>query len=102
MDVDRTNNDIFVAYPKVAGSAQSTRDIPIERLLLRADEAAEALGISRAKVYEIIASGELPSIRIGKSIRVSKAGLCRWIAEREGGAGEQVTNPPSISPFRRR
>lgn len=55
----------------------------IERLLLRPDEVATALGISRSKVYELLGSGELPSLRIGNSIRVSTLALRRWITRRE-------------------
>ena len=40
------------------------------RLLLRPAEVAESLGIGRSKVYELISSGQLPSIRIGGSLRV--------------------------------
>ena len=41
----------------------------MDRLVLRPSEAAEAIGIGRIKVYELLASGELPSIRIGGSVR---------------------------------
>ncbi len=52
----------------------------MERLLLRPIEAAEAIGVGRSKVYELLASGELPSIRIGASIRVPVDKLREWIA----------------------
>jgi excisionase family DNA binding protein len=52
----------------------------MEKLLLRPVEAAEAIGIGRSKVYELLASGELPSIRIGSSIRVPLDQLRSWIA----------------------
>jgi len=42
-------------------------------------EAAEAIGVGRSKVYELLASGELPSIRIGGSVRVPVDALQRWI-----------------------
>ena len=51
----------------------------MERLLLRPTEAAESIGIGRSKVYELLASGELPSIRIGGSIRVPVDKLRAWI-----------------------
>ncbi len=57
---------------------------PIERVLLHAHEAAIVLGISRAKTYELLANGELPAIRIGRSVRISRAALYRWIAKQEG------------------
>lgn len=42
----------------------------MEKIAVRPAEAAEALGISRSKVYELIATGEIPSVRIGNSARV--------------------------------
>ena len=49
------------------------------RLLLRPSEAANALGISRAKAYELIAAKDLPSVRLGGSIRVPVEALRVWI-----------------------
>ena len=51
----------------------------MDRILLRPVEAAEAIGIGRSKVYELLASGELPSVRIGSSIRVPVDRLRQWI-----------------------
>ena len=51
----------------------------IDRLLLRPIEAAEAIGIGRSKIYELLASGELPSIRVGASVRVPVDALRAWI-----------------------
>ena len=53
----------------------------MEKLLLRPVEAAEAIGISRSKIYELLASGELPSVRIGASVRVPVDALRAWIAD---------------------
>ena len=61
----------------------------MDRLLLRPAEAAEAIGIGRSKVYELLASGDLPSIRIGGVIRVPVTSLHAWIEGKlaEGGEG---------------
>jgi excisionase family DNA binding protein len=40
----------------------------------------EAIGVSRARAYELIAAGVIPSIRIGSSIRVPVDALRDWIA----------------------
>jgi excisionase family DNA binding protein len=53
-----------------------------ERLMLRPTEAAEALGVSRSKAYELIASGELPVVRVGGCVRVPVAALREWINRR--------------------
>jgi excisionase family DNA binding protein len=53
-----------------------------EKLLLRPAEAAEVIGVSRSRAYELIGSGQIPSIRIGGSVRVPVAALRAWIDER--------------------
>jgi excisionase family DNA binding protein len=55
----------------------------VDRLLYRPSEVGEALGICRSKAYELIASGEIPSIRIGGCVRVPVDKLREWI-ERKG------------------
>ena len=46
-----------------------------EALVLTVEEAAEALGISRPSAYAAARSGELPTIRIGRLLRVPKLAL---------------------------
>lgn len=48
-------------------------------LLLRPTEVAATLGISRSKVFELLAAQELPSMRIGRSTRVPREQLEEWI-----------------------
>jgi excisionase family DNA binding protein len=48
-------------------------------VLLRPEEVGRILDISRSKTYQLLASGALPSIRAGKSIRVPRAALEKWI-----------------------
>jgi len=50
-----------------------------EKLLLRPSEAAEALGLGKSKTYQLINDGTLPSVRIGKSVRIPNAALKKWI-----------------------
>jgi excisionase family DNA binding protein len=54
----------------------------VDRLTWRVVEVAEALGISRAKAYELIAVGEIPSVRIGGCLRVPVEALRASIARR--------------------
>lgn len=53
-----------------------------EKLLLKPLEAAELLGFGRSKIYELLAIGELPSIRIDGSVRIPTDALRRWIRRR--------------------
>ena len=57
------------------------RGTETERLLLTVPEAAEALGISRSHAYQLLASGQLPCIRLGRAARIPKAWLEKWVAE---------------------
>ena len=51
------------------------------RLLYRIAEAAEVLGVSRSKAYELVASGEIPSVRLGGTVRVPADALKSKIDE---------------------
>ena len=54
----------------------------MDKLLLKPAEAADAMGMGRSKIYELLASGELPSIRVGSSLRVPVKALSDWISDR--------------------
>jgi len=53
---------------------------PVSRLLYRVTEAAVALGLSRAKVYELISSGALRAVRIDGARRIKAADLEAYVA----------------------
>ena len=55
----------------------------MEKLLLKPLEVAEILGIGRSLAYELIARKEIPSVRLGRCIRVPSESLQRWIKEQE-------------------
>jgi excisionase family DNA binding protein len=45
------------------------------RQLLRAEEAAHLLGIGRTRIYQMIARGEVPVLRIGRGPHIKLAQL---------------------------
>jgi len=47
--------------------------------LLKIPEVAIDLNVSRTTVYELIRSGKLQTVKIGKSVRVTSEGLSRFI-----------------------
>lgn len=63
----------------------------MEKRLLKPMEVAVILGIGRSLVYELIACGEVPSIRIGRCIRVPVEDLQKWIEERMTEAAQRST-----------
>lgn len=48
-------------------------------LLLTVAETAAALHLGRNTVYDLIRLGQLPTIRVGRAIRVPQAALTEWI-----------------------
>jgi excisionase family DNA binding protein len=52
----------------------------MDAILIRAEEAGKLLGLGRSKVYEMLASGELPVVRVGRSVRVPVEALREWVA----------------------
>ena len=60
------------------------------KLLLRVPEAAEALALSRAKVYQMLASGQLKSVKIGAATRIPIGALQRLVAQLCGEEGEPL------------
>ena len=59
--------------------------MPVERILYRPAEAAEAIGVSRSRVYELINSGEIPSIKVGGVRRVPVDKLRDWVEQHTSG-----------------
>ena len=49
--------------------------------LLTIVDAARHLGISRSKLYELLADGELPSVRIGRTRRIAMSALEEFVAD---------------------
>lgn len=49
------------------------------KLLLTAEEAAEALSLSRSTVYLELASGRLESISVGRARRIPVDAVERWL-----------------------
>lgn len=58
----------------------------MEQLLLKVPEAAAQLGISRAKLYELLAHGVLPSVKVDGCRRIRTSDLLSYVEELPEGA----------------
>ncbi len=56
-----------------------------ERLLLTVEEAARRLGIGRSFAWELVRKGELPSIRLGRLVRIPVRTLDEWVQRKARG-----------------
>ena len=61
------------------------QSIEYGKLLLRAREVANSTALGLSTVYLMMASGELPTVRMGRAIRVPAAALHQWIENRSQG-----------------
>ena len=52
-----------------------------DKLVYSVTEIAKLLGIGRSKAYELVRSGTIPSLRLGRRIVIPKLALSRFLAE---------------------
>lgn len=51
----------------------------MDKLLFRPEEVADALGVSRSRVFELLAVDAIESVRIGRSRRISREALKAYV-----------------------
>lgn len=56
-------------------SSDTFKNAPLPRLTYRVSEVATILGISPAKVWKMLADGEIPRIKFGGSTRIRRADI---------------------------
>ena len=61
-------------------SSISQQPMPGTKMTLSVSEAAEMIGISKPKVYDLIRDGELISIHVGKKIVIPKQSVIDWLS----------------------
>jgi excisionase family DNA binding protein len=65
-------------------------------------EVAGRLRISQRLVRSLVATGELPVVRIRRRILVSPEALVRFVRAREIGAADLAEDAPAVTPTRAR
>ncbi len=60
--------------------------LPHDRPLLTVPEAADYLGIGKTLAWQLVQQGILPSVRLGRLVRVPRARLDAWLASDHAGA----------------
>jgi excisionase family DNA binding protein len=51
----------------------------MDTLLFRPEEGAQILGVSRARLFELLAAGQIESVKIGRSRRIPRAALEAYV-----------------------
>jgi excisionase family DNA binding protein len=52
-----------------------TAPLPPDPICVRVNDAARMIGVGRTKLYELIAAGEVETVKLGKSTRITTASL---------------------------
>lgn len=55
--------------------------VPAERRLLRVEDVARQLTVSRSMAWKLVAAGELRSVRIGRAVRVRPTDLEAYLSD---------------------
>ncbi|MBB5807048.1 excisionase family DNA binding protein [Saccharothrix ecbatanensis] len=99
MNRDGRNAEIadLIARLTVLMTAQPAVEVPTQRsmptrVLLTVEEAAERLGIGKTKAYELVKSGDLESVLIGRLRRVHVDSIDRYAARL---VAEQTSTQPA-------
>ena len=78
---------------QVANEPKVAKKVPAESIAYSPVEAAALLGINRHTMYQYIANGDIPSVRIGRKILVPKAAAI-FQALRDGKGGINAIKTP--------
>jgi excisionase family DNA binding protein len=70
------------------------QDVTTEICLLKGNDVARVLNISRAFAYQLMRQGEIPTIRIGNAVRVRKEDLLAYIDHNRRGFGYSIRTWP--------
>jgi excisionase family DNA binding protein len=70
------------AHANAAVTAAPSRRRDGVAMLLTPREVEAELRLGRTRTYQLLRSGEIPSLRVGRAIRVSRAALELWISDR--------------------
>jgi excisionase family DNA binding protein len=65
----------------------SNQNVITEICLLKGNDVARLLNISRAFAYQLMRQGEIPTIKIGNAVRVRKEDLLAYIDQNRRGFG---------------
>ncbi|MGW8201212.1 helix-turn-helix domain-containing protein [Sphingomonas bisphenolicum] len=57
---------------------------PPEPICVRINEAARMIGVGRTKLYELIAAGEIETVKLGKATRITTASLHDLVRRQRG------------------
>ena len=77
----------------------SSTEPTTERLTYSVETAATMLGISRALAYQLVRSGEIPSLKLGRRVVVPRVALARLVDVHPSSADDGGREPVQLHLF---
>lgn len=80
-EVHAAASEVLAAAAEVRGTAAQAAPVGQAEgpMLLTVDQVAEQLGISASKCWQLVASGEIESVNVGRTRRVRAADLAKYV-----------------------
>ena len=75
----RTSRATRIPAQAAASTPRTSTAVP-ERLLLTVEEAGAVLGVGRSLMYELIARGDIETVRVGRLRRIRPEALHTYVA----------------------
>jgi excisionase family DNA binding protein len=79
--------DVSGARKRSPAKDQASPEIVAQHRLIRTRQAVAYLGLSARTVWRLTNSGQVPHVRIGRSVRYDLRDLDLWIAKHRRGGG---------------
>ena len=76
----KLTQQITVSSPAHLDNSISQQTLPGTKMTLTVSEAADLIGISKPKVYDLLRDGELPPIHVGKKIVIPRQAVLDWLS----------------------
>ncbi len=77
----RLGSTAALQEPEYLDNSTSQQSSPGTKMTLSVREAAELIGISKPKMYELTHSNEIPPNQVGKKIVIARQALMDWLSE---------------------
>lgn len=74
-------------HPRVERGVFVTQHAPEQAGFMTVNEVASLLRVSNMTVYRLINAGEMPAARIGKSYRIRRGDVDKYLSDRFNAAG---------------
>lgn len=74
----------YSLYKEMKQTCEKSSTLDDYPMTLRVEDVQTILGVARSSAYALVKSGCLRSIRVGRSIRIPKSELMRFLGESDG------------------